>query len=141
VRASCHRQHGLCGSAQQSPITTVVRWRVRHSVSIPARDGGRRAEAACVVLPVVLPQDDVVELRHQLRDNPGATISVDLAQQTVTGPDSRLYRFDIHPVRKKCLLEGLDDIARTAQYDDATARFEAAYKAERPWLYQAPRAS
>jgi len=38
-------------------------------------------------------------------------------------------------VRKKCLLEGLDDIARTAQYGDRFEAFEAAYKKERSWLY------
>jgi 3-isopropylmalate/(R)-2-methylmalate dehydratase small subunit len=38
-------------------------------------------------------------------------------------------------VRKKCLLEGLDDIARTVQYRRELDAFEAAYKNERPWLY------
>jgi 3-isopropylmalate/(R)-2-methylmalate dehydratase small subunit len=60
---------------------------------------------------------------------------VDLAAQTVTDPQGRVHRFDIHPVRKKCLLEGLDDIARTAQYAGAFEAFEAAYRKERPWLY------
>jgi hypothetical protein len=91
-----------------------------------------------MTLPVTLPQADVLELRRQLRDRPGATISVDLASQSVSGPDGRQYQFEIHPVRKKCLLEGLDDVARTSEYDEAAAVFEAAYKAERPWLYQPP---
>ena len=87
------------------------------------------------LLPVTLPQETVAELRRQLHEKPGATIAVDLAQQTVTGPGGKQYRFDIHPVRKKCLLEGLDDIARTQQYDDAMLVFESAYRAERPWLF------
>jgi 3-isopropylmalate dehydratase small subunit len=37
-------------------------------------------------------------------------------------------------VRKKCLLEGLDDIGRTGQYGQELERFEAAYRSERPWL-------
>ena len=64
---------------------------------------------------------------------------MDLASQTVNGPDGKQYGFDVHPVRKKCLLEGLDDIERTRQYDDQTAAFEAAYRAERPWLFDIPR--
>ena len=40
------------------------------------------------------------------------------------------------PVRKKCLLEGLDDIARTEQYRARIEAFEAAYRKERPWLYE-----
>ena len=45
-----------------------------------------------------------------------------------------VYRFDIHPVRRKCLLEGLDDVDRTRQYQGAIEAFEAAYKQERSWL-------
>ena len=45
------------------------------------------------------------------------------------------HRFEIHPVRKKCLLEGLDDIDRTLQYKEAFDAFEAAFKKERSWLY------
>ncbi|MNG37658.1 3-isopropylmalate dehydratase small subunit [compost metagenome] len=62
-------------------------------------------------------------------------MSVDLAAQTVTDSKGQVRRFDIHPVRKKCLLEGLDDIARTEQYQDRFGTFEAAYRAERPWLF------
>ena len=60
---------------------------------------------------------------------------MDLAAQTVTDPQGKVHRFDVHPVRKKCLLEGLDDVARTAQYDAEFGAFETAYKKERPWLF------
>jgi len=87
------------------------------------------------LLPVVLPDAVCAAIRKQLNENPGATVSVDLAAQTVTDAEGKSYRFEIHPVRKKCLLEGLDDIARTAQYGDRFEAFEAAYKKERSWLY------
>ena len=70
-----------------------------------------------------------------MTERSGATVKVDLAAQTVTDPQGKVYRFDVHPVRKKCLLEGLDDIARTSQYDREFEAFESAYKKERPWLY------
>ena len=78
---------------------------------------------------------ECVAIRKQLREHPGATVSVDLAAQTVTDPQGKVHRFEIHPVRRKCLLEGLDDIARTAQYDSEFAAFETDYKKQRPWLY------
>jgi 3-isopropylmalate/(R)-2-methylmalate dehydratase small subunit len=84
---------------------------------------------------VVLPEADCEAMRRQLRDNPGATVSVDLEAQSVTDPKGQVRRFEIHPVRKKCLLEGLDDIARTEQYKDRLDVFETAYRKERPWLY------
>ena len=61
------------------------------------------------------------EIRRQLREKPGATMSVDLEAQTVVDPSGKVHRFDIQPVRKKCLLEGLDDVSRTQQYAVAFA--------------------
>jgi len=87
------------------------------------------------LLPVVLSEAQCEAMRRQLREHPGAAISVDLAAQTVRDPQGQVHRFEIHPVRKKCLLEGLDDIARTLQYRDALDAFEAGYRKERPWLY------
>jgi 3-isopropylmalate/(R)-2-methylmalate dehydratase small subunit len=73
-----------------------------------------------------------------LTARPGATLTVDLDAQTVTDADGVVHRFEIHPVRKKCLLEGLDDIARTRQYAERIEGFEEAYRGERPWLYSNP---
>jgi 3-isopropylmalate/(R)-2-methylmalate dehydratase small subunit len=130
-----------CGSSRESAVYALYEFGIRCVIASSFGDIHANNCAKNGLLPVVLPQADVVELRRQLRDSPGATISVDLAAQSVTGPDGHRYGFDIHPVRKKCLLEGLDDIARTEQYDDKTAAFEAAYKAEHPWLYQPPPAN
>ena len=41
----------------------------------------------------------------------------------MTDPQGKVHRFDIHPVRKTCLLEGLDDIARTALFFAADAPY------------------
>jgi len=63
-----------------------------------------------------------------------AAVTADLAAQTVTDVSGGMHSFDIHPVRKRCLLEGLDDIARTQQYTDRISTFEKRYRAGRPWL-------
>jgi 3-isopropylmalate/(R)-2-methylmalate dehydratase small subunit len=87
------------------------------------------------LLPVVLAEAECAELRRQMRERPGTALTVDLEAQTVTDAAGKVHRFDLHPVRRKCLLEGLDDIARTNQYAEQIAAFENAYRQERPWLY------
>jgi 3-isopropylmalate/(R)-2-methylmalate dehydratase small subunit len=124
-----------CGSSRESAVYALYEFGVRCVIASSFGDIHANNCAKNGLLPVTLPQEDVIELRRQLHEKPGTTIAVDLAQQTVSGPGGKQYRFDIHPVRKKCLLEGLDDIARTQQYDDAMLEFEAAYRAERPWLF------
>ena len=86
------------------------------------------------LLALTLSEQECADIRRQLQDQPGAKISVDLAAQTVTDVAGKVYRFEIHEVRKRCLLEGLDDIARTQQYAARIEAFEKGYYAERSWL-------
>ena len=87
------------------------------------------------VLPVALEFETCLTLRKQLHARPGATIRVDLPAQTVTGPDGATYRFQIDGFRKKCLLEGLDDIGITLQHEAAIAAFETQYRKRFDWLF------
>ena len=124
-----------CGSSRESAVYALYEFGIRCVIApsfgdIFANNCGKNG-----LLPVVLPEAVTAAMREELRTQPGATIAVDLHAQTVTDPSGRVHKFDIHPVRRKCLLEGLDDVARTQQYRARIDAFEAEYSAERPWLY------
>jgi len=125
-----------CGSSRESAVYALYEFGVRCVIASSFGDIHSNNCSKNGLLPVVLGQDEVAEIRSKLHANPGACVTVDLAAQTVTGPEGRVYHFDIHPVRKKCLLGGLDDIARTHQYAEKIAAFEEAYHEERPWLFE-----
>jgi 3-isopropylmalate/(R)-2-methylmalate dehydratase small subunit len=87
------------------------------------------------VLPAVLPQEDVTRIMSQLLGNhPGAEMTVDLPNQTITGPDGTVYRFTIESLRKRRLLRALDDISLTREFQDEIAAFEAKHRADLAWL-------
>jgi 3-isopropylmalate/(R)-2-methylmalate dehydratase small subunit len=86
------------------------------------------------VLGVVLPAEVVAGLRRQLRERPGAGISVDLERQTLTAPDGTPHRFEVDPFRRQALLKGQDEIALTMEYEKAILAHEARRAAEMPWL-------
>ncbi|MEX2649686.1 MAG: 3-isopropylmalate dehydratase small subunit [Alphaproteobacteria bacterium] len=88
------------------------------------------------VLPVTLPKAEVEALMAQAERGANARFTVDLAAQTVTGPDGAAHRFEIEPFRKRCLLEGLDDIDLTLEKRAAIDGFEARQRASEPWLYR-----
>jgi 3-isopropylmalate/(R)-2-methylmalate dehydratase small subunit len=87
------------------------------------------------LLPVSLDIDTCIRIRGQLHAKAGAKMRVDLPAQTVTGPDGATYPFSIDAFRKKCLLEGLDDIGLTLQYDAQISVFEKQYRARFDWLF------
>jgi 3-isopropylmalate/(R)-2-methylmalate dehydratase small subunit len=123
-----------CGSSRETAVYSLYEFGIR---CVIASSFGDIHASNCMkngLLPVVLAQADVVAIRDQLHEKPGAEVSVDLAAQTVIDPAGRTYRFEIHPVRKTCLLKGLDDIARTQQYAEKIEGFEEAYYEEQPWL-------
>ena len=70
------------------------------------------------ILPVSLDQK-IVEKLQQETDS----IEVDLEKQTIK-TSSEDISFEIDPHKKKILLEGLDDIAQTFQYEDKISEFE-----------------
>jgi 3-isopropylmalate/(R)-2-methylmalate dehydratase small subunit len=124
-----------CGSSRESAVYALYEFGIRCVIAPSFADIHANNCSKNGLLPVVLPEAVTASIRGQLRAKPGATVAVDLKAQTVTDPAGQVHHFDIHPVRKKCLLEGLDDVARTQQYRPQIEAFEAAYRTERPWLY------
>lgn len=86
------------------------------------------------ILPIALPQEEIDKLLDDASRGSNATITIDLEAQEIRGPDGGVIKFDIDPFRKKCLLEGLDDIGQTLEKQNSIASYEAKQQAERPWV-------
>ena len=86
------------------------------------------------ILPIALPQDDVDALMAEASKGSNARMTVDLEAQTITTADGTATRFEVDPFRKRCLLEGLDDIGLTLEKGAAIDAFEARSAADHPWL-------
>ncbi len=87
------------------------------------------------ILPVVLPKEQVSTLLDYAT-NTENTITVDLESQQIRA-DNQQYSFEIDPFRKRCVLEGLDDIALTLEHEDKITAFEATHHTRVPWLFNA----
>lgn len=85
------------------------------------------------ILPITLPKEDWEKIMDDAERGANARLTVDLENQTITGPDGGEVSFEIDPFKKKCLLEGLDDIGLTMTNDDKIDSFEADRDREQPW--------
>ena len=87
------------------------------------------------ILPIKLPQSDVDLLMDDAKRGSNAILTIDLENQVITGPDGGHVHFEIDPFRKKCLLEGLDDIGLTMKHAGDIDSFEKRDRHARPWMY------
>ncbi len=85
------------------------------------------------ILPIKLPKEDWEKIMDDAQRGANARLTVDLESQTITGPDGGEVSFEIDPFKKKCLLEGLDDIGLTMMNDDKIEKFEGDLDRDQPW--------
>jgi 3-isopropylmalate/(R)-2-methylmalate dehydratase small subunit len=87
------------------------------------------------ILPVRLPREICEKLMEDARLGANARVTVDLERQVVVRPNGEEIPFQVDPLRRHLLLNGLDDIGQTLQHGTAIDGFEARQKAAQPWLY------
>jgi len=85
------------------------------------------------VLAIKVPPEIHAQLMDDASRGANARITVDLEKQEIRGPDGGVYKFDVDPFRKHCLLNGLDDVGLTMQKDAKIGDFEAKRRARHPW--------
>ena len=76
------------------------------------------------MLPVTLPEETVNEILARAKERPGYRLTVDLEQQKVEDEEGLVAPFEVDEFRRRCLLEGLDDIDLTLQHAEAIDEFE-----------------
>ncbi|HEY8418314.1 MAG TPA: 3-isopropylmalate dehydratase small subunit [Limnochordales bacterium] len=80
------------------------------------------------ILPVRLPEDQVEELFRRTLAQEGYRLTVDLEACQIRDDAGLVLEFTIDPFRRHCLLNGLDDIGITLQYEDKIRAFEAKHR-------------
>ena len=86
------------------------------------------------ILPIALPAEAVDVLMKDAEKGANARMTVDLENQTVTTSDGEAFSFEVDAFKKRCLLEGLDDIGLTMEKAANIDTFEAQARQARPWV-------
>jgi len=84
------------------------------------------------ILPIRLDQEKVNILMTEAKNKNQLTINLD--EQKIILADENVIDFDVDPFRKKCLIEGLDDIGLTLQKKDKISKYEESIKSSQPWI-------
>ena len=84
------------------------------------------------ILPIVLDEEKIKDLSEY--SNREEEIEVNLKDQKIIYGNNELS-FEIDPFKKKCLIEGLDDIALSLEKSSYINEFEKKIKSSRPWIF------
>ena len=84
------------------------------------------------ILPIIVEEEKIKELSEYSKIK--EEISVDLNDEKIIFGNNEI-KFDIDPFKKKCLLEGLDDIALSLAKKEKIKVFEENLKNNKPWIF------
>ncbi len=84
------------------------------------------------ILPIILDDEKIKELSEY--SNREEEIFVDLNEEKIIYGNNEV-KFKIDSFKKKCLLEGLDDIALSLKKFDKIKNFEIDLKDKKPWIF------
>ena len=84
------------------------------------------------ILPIILTEEKIKELSEYSKRK--EEILIDLNEEKITFGNNEI-KFDIDPFKKKCLLEGLDDIALSLAKEKKINDFEKKLKDKKPWIF------
>jgi len=123
-----------CGSSREHAPWALADFGIKVIISTSFADIFYNNSFKNGMLPIRVDADTLAKLMDDAERGQNAQLTIDLENQTISGPDGGSVTFDIDPFRKHCLLEGLDDIGLTQQKADKIDSFEEKRKAAQPWL-------
>ena len=84
------------------------------------------------ILPIILKEEKIKELSEYFKRQ--EEIEIDLKEQKIVFGNNEI-KFEIDVFKKKCLLEGLDDIALSLEKSEKISSFETELKNKKPWIF------
>jgi len=124
-----------CGSSREHAPWALLDFGIRSVISTSFADIFYNNCFKNGILPVIVSEDELKALMADASDPENPELTVDLETETITRPNGATVGFKIDPFRRKCLLEGLDDIGLTLKKEEKISDFETQQRESQPWLY------
>jgi len=123
-----------CGSSREHAPWALLDFGIRCVISTSFADIFYNNCFKNGILPIVVSPDARDALLADAADTENPELSIDLVTQTIRRPNGVTISFEVDAFRKKCLLEGLDDIGLTMEKSGSIDDFESNRTQQQPWL-------
>ena len=123
-----------CGSSREHAPWALKDFGIKCIISTSFADIFYNNSFKNGLLPIMVTKDERDALLEDAKDKENPEIEIDLENQEIRRPNGGKIKFKIDPFRKKCLLEGLDDIGLTELHENKIKSFEESRSSKHPWL-------
>ncbi|MBO5996079.1 MAG: 3-isopropylmalate dehydratase small subunit [Acetobacter sp.] len=121
-----------CGSSREHAVWALLDFGIRCVIAPSFADIFFNNCFKSGVLPIALSRDICETLMHDAES--GTALTVDLVKQVVIRPNGEKISFDVDAFRRHLLLDGIDDIGQTLQYESKIIDYENRQRQEKPWM-------
>ncbi|MBQ3818764.1 MAG: 3-isopropylmalate dehydratase small subunit [Acetobacter sp.] len=121
-----------CGSSREHAVWALLDFGIRCVIAPSFADIFFNNCFKSGVLPIALSRDICETLMRDAES--GTALTVDLVKQVVIRPNGEEISFDVDAFRRHLLLDGIDDIGQTLQYESKIIDYENRQRQEKPWM-------
>ena len=125
-----------CGSSREHAPWALLDFGIRAVISTSFADIFYNNCFKNGILPIILQKKERDLLMDDALKGSNSILTINLENQEIKRPDGSIITFDVDQFKKKCLLNGLDDIELTMKKLDRIKSFEDSYFLKFPWLGQ-----
>ncbi len=123
-----------CGSSREHAPWALADFGIKCIISTSFADIFYNNSFKNGLLPIKVTKDERDALLEDAKDRENPELEIDLKTQEIRRPNGAVIKFELDSFRKKCLMEGLDDIGITLKKEKSIKEFENSRDIERPWL-------
>src|ERR1700761_1260978 len=123
-----------CGSSREHAPWALLDYGIRCVISTDFADIFYNNCFKNGILPIKVSAEDLPKLMDDAERGANSTMTIELENQEIRGPDGGMVKFELDAFRKHCLLEGLDDIGLTLVEAPAIQSYETKAQGAHPWL-------
>jgi 3-isopropylmalate/(R)-2-methylmalate dehydratase small subunit len=113
-----------CGSSREHAVWALADFGFKAVIAPSFADIFRNNSLKNGLLPIVFKNQEVEAIFASIKQNDGYSLTVDLAEQKITDELGWSADFEIDQFAKKCLIEGLDDVALTLLHEEKISAYE-----------------
>ena len=129
------RENFGCGSSREHAVWALKDFGIKTVIAESFADIFYNNCFKNGLLALSLKKSEISKIFENFNENSAQSIEIDLINQVLYYGDYE-FKFELDDYKKKCLLEGLDEIGASLKFTDQIKSFEKNYQIKNPWLFK-----